>query len=311
MRGGLVRIRLLGSAAGGGLPQWNCHCSNCDGARAGRIPARTQSSVAFSADGDAWFLINASPDIRPQLESLPRGESGARAKPFEAILLSNADLDHSLGLLMVREGGPVNVYSSKEIWQTVAEALAFERILGAFSGRGTAGMSWHRLDHECIELETAGGIPTGLRLKTHMLLGDPPSYDQSQGSGAGHACALEINDERSGARVVCALDVAAPHPELMNAISTADLSIVDGTFWSPAEMIDLGFSTRTSAEMGHWPISGETGSLTTFMGTARKGQLVYSHINNTNPILDPDSPERTEVKAAGLIIGEDGMEWTL
>lgn len=282
-------------------------------ARLGEIPSRTQSSVAVSADGRHWFLINASPDIRSQLLDLQGSESHcSRQAGFEAVLLTNADLDHTLGLMIVREGGPVSVYATAEVRRTVADALGFERILGAFIGDGTPGIDWRTLDELLVELKTKHGEPAGLTVRTVMLGGGPPRYDAKSPAGPGHACAFAIEDPKTRAKFVCALDVAGPNERLLEEIAGANLTIFDGSFWSDREMIDLGFSRRTAAQMGHWAVGGKDGSLAALASIKMAGSsMAYSHINNTNPILDPASEQANAVKAAGIEVGADGMEWDI
>ena len=269
--------------------------------------------MAFSADSRHWFLINASPDIRFQLIGLHGPESVPGRQPgFEAILLSNADLDHTLGLMLVREGGPVTAYATPEIRRTVSHALCFERILAAFSGGGAPGIDWRTLDDQPQELRTKAGEPTGLTLRVIMLGGSPPRYDADSPDGPGHACAFAIEDQRSQAKFVCALDVPGPNEQLLKEVSQANLTIFDGSFWSDTEMIDLGFSKRTAAQMGHWPIGDDQGSLAALASNKLAGsRIVYSHINNTNPILDPASPEAAQLQRAGIEVGADGLEWEI
>jgi pyrroloquinoline quinone biosynthesis protein B len=295
-------VILLGSAAGGGLPQWNCNCRNCASARAGKIPSRTQSSLAFSLNGASWFFVNASPDIRQQVEMLPTQANEGRSTAFEAVLLTNADLDHTLGLMVVREGGPVSIHCTEEVWHSLTEGLGFERVLRAFNGGDTPGFKRCPLTPEPLSLAD------GLSLRTLLLGGDPPRYDTTADGGRGHASAFVIEDRSH--KLVVALDVPGPNETLLSEIDHADLTIIDGSFWSDTEMIDLGFSQRTATQMGHWPISGPGGSLQA-LSHRKKGAVVYSHINNTNPILDPNSPERKQVETAGIVVGEDGMSWEL
>lgn len=299
-------VKILGSAAGGGLPQWNCSCANCKRARAGQIPSRTQSSLAFSADGEHWFLINASPDIRLQLQMLPLAERGERASPVEGILLNNADIDHVLGLLILREGHPIPTYTSPSIGSSLSIDLHLKAIL-----KNYCGLHVFAAPTDWAYLHTSKGVPTGLRFKAFPIGGSSPRYAPAKSAGTDHALAFCV-EHLNGEKLVCALDLPALTHTLLEELANADLAILDGTFWSEGEMIQHGFSERTASQMGHLPIGGEGGSL---QGLARQSAeprtLVFSHINNTNPILDPESKERAEVLSSGAVIAEDGMEWKL
>jgi pyrroloquinoline quinone biosynthesis protein B len=254
-----------------------------------------------------WFLVNASPDIASQIESLPAWANVPRAARFDAILLSNADLDHTLGLLTVREGGPVTVYASDAVRSSIVHA--FEGLLARHYGDGRPGMNYRTLNHESLELLDAEGGPAGLFVHTILMDSAPPRYSGGGPPIKGHACAFVI-EETGGGRFVCALDVPGPTDELIREISAANLTLFDGSFWSDTEMIELGLSSRTAHEMGHWPIGGSDGSLRA-LGDFPPGKLVYSHINNTNPVLDPTSAPRQAVERTGAVVGEDGMEWKI
>lgn len=300
-----IRLRLLGTAAGGGLPQWNCACDNCRAARAGEIPSRTQSGMALSGDGRNWFLVNASPDLRAQIEKTPvlhPRDSPARNSPIAGVLLTNADLDHVLGLILLREGEPLPVLATEAVRETLTGPLGFETLLGGF-----CGLRWEKAPVEFSALRLRDGSPSGLAVRTIFLPGGPPRFDQTSTVQSGHSVAFQIRDER-GALLLLAPDVAEITPELQRALEESDAVIFDGTFWTAEELRRIDPQARTAQQMGHLPI--RDGSL----GVLRKLPArwkVFTHINNTNPILDGDSPEYAAVLAAGITVGEDGLQFEL
>jgi pyrroloquinoline quinone biosynthesis protein B len=296
-----LKVRVLGSAAGGGFPQWNCGCFNCrEGRRVGgRARPRTQESIAVSADGADWFLINASPEIRAQIEACPdlwpRAE---RHSPIAGILLTNGDLDHCLGLLSLRESHPLVLYATESVYAGFTEDNVLYRTLQRFPEQVT----WRRLDvgreQPLGELRVTA-IPAPGKLPLHLEGRRAPSPGDNVGfvicDGAGHKLAYF-----SG--------IAGPSPEVEAALRDAAIVFFDGTFWSSDELIALGLGTRRAEEMAHWPVSGPEGSLR-FLGRATKGaRRFYIHVNNTNPILLEDSAERRAVAAAGIEVAHDGME---
>lgn len=300
-----IRVRLLGTAAGGGLPQWNCACDNCLAARAGRIPTRTQSSVALSADGQSWFLVNASPDLRAQIEATPAlhpRDTSARNSPIAGVLLTNADLDHVLGLILLREGEALPVLATDAVRETLTGPLGFETLLGGF-----CGIRWEAAPAEFSLLRLRDGSPSGLAVRTIFLPGGPPRFDKTSTAQSGHSVAYQIRDER-GARLLLAPDVAEITPELQRALEESDAVIFDGTFWVADELRRLDPKARTAQQMGHLPI--RDGSLDVLRRLPARWK-VFTHINNTNPILAADSPQRAAVLAAGVLVGEDGLEFEL
>lgn len=304
MREQPIRIRLLGSAAGGGLPQWNCACANCSAARRGEIPPRTQSTIALSPDGAHWVLINASPDLRAQIESFPAlhpGAGSARNSPVRDVLLTNADLDHVLGLFLLRErAGKLRVHCTAAVRETLRGSLHLDALLA-----GYCGVEWLELPGTMSPLLIAGGAG-GLAFRAIPLPGGAPRYAANEAPAEGQSVALEFADAARGVRLLIAPDVAAITPELHAALETADAVIFDGTFWSAGELRRIDPAARTAPEMGHLPVSG--GSLDLLRGLKARHRI-YTHINNTNPIFRPGSPERAEVEKAGIIVGEDGMQF--
>jgi pyrroloquinoline quinone biosynthesis protein B len=300
-----LKIRVLGSAAGGGAPQWNCGCFNCrEGRRSGgRVRARTQESVAFSADGERWFLINASPEIRAQIEACPDlWPQAERHSPIAGILLTNGDLDHCLGLLSLRESHPLVVHATESVRAGFTEDNVLYRTLERFPGQVT----WQNL---ALGQEQALGndlhvkaIPAPGKLPLHLEGRRPPSPEDNVGF---------VVREGTRWRLAYFSGVAGPSPEVEQAVRDASVVFFDGTFWSSDELIAAGLGTRRAEEMAHWPVGGPEGSLN-FLGPATKGSWsFYIHVNNTNPILHEDSAERKAVADAGMQVAVDGMELNL
>ena len=306
-------IRVLGSAAGGGFPQWNCGCPNCVGVRSGQIAAfpRTQESVAVSADGDSWFLLNASPEIRQQLESFPPLHPRAqRDTPIQGIVLTNGDLDHCLGLLSLRESQPLALYASERVRRGFTEGNVLYRTLERFEGQ----TRWHALDlsepGQSSALRLLNGAPSGLTLRAFTVPGKAALHLDQSTAEPGDNIGVVLKDERTGGSLAYMAAAGASSPSVAAAVAEADCVFFDGTFWSSNELIALGASQRRAEDMAHWPISGPEGSLQFLAGLTRT-RRVYIHINNTNPILRENSSERAAVTAAGVEVAFDGMELSL
>ena len=304
-------IRVLGSAAGGGFPQWNCGCPNCVGVRLGtlRAVARTQESVAVSADGDSWFLLNASPEIRQQIESFPKLHPRTqRDTPIQGIVLTNGDLDHCLGLLSLRESQPLALYSTQRILSGFSEGNVLYRTLQRFEGQA----AWHLLELDAPEqsLPLLNGSASGLTLRAFAAPGKAALHLDQANTGPGDNVGLVIRDTRTGKSLAYIPAAGASSSAVVAAASTADAVFFDGTFWSSDELIALGASTRRAEDMAHWPIGGSGGSLR-FLAELGAARRVYIHINNTNPMLREDSHERATVHAAGVEVAFDGMELEL
>jgi pyrroloquinoline quinone biosynthesis protein B len=276
----LIRIRILGSAAGGGLPQWNCLCANCAAARNGEIAPQTQSSVAVSADNQRWFLVNASPDLPRQIESTPalQPQPGSlRNTPIAGVLLTNADLDHTLGLLLLRQQQtPVLVYAS----DATRSALDWlELLLHPFGGS-----TWRTASGDFNSLSN------GLAFRAIELH---------------KSNAFQLRDEVSGRAALIAPVVGELTAELRDAVNTSDVIVFDGTFWNDDELRAVRQGARSAREMNHLPISDSSLALLRHSPARRK---IYMHINNTNPILMSGSRERALVQQAGIEIACDGLE---
>jgi pyrroloquinoline quinone biosynthesis protein B len=281
-----VRVRVLGSAAGGGFPQWNCHCDTCEAARAGiRARPRMQSSLAIRGEEGPWFLVNASPDARQQLESLPDVRlDGVRAAPVAGVLLTDAEIDHTAGLLLLRESRtPVLVYGSVGVRQALAATLL--TMLERF-----CGVDWQVLED---------GVPMALRGSSVVV--------ERFGAGAPDASGLVFRDDAGGGVVAYVPGLARLDDDVRARFANSDVVLVDGTFWREDELAVLGISERRAADMGHVPLSGPGGTLAALAGLERPRKVLV-HINNTNPILLEDSAERAEVVRAGVEVAYDGLE---
>lgn len=290
-----MQLHVLGSAAGGGVPQWNCGCSNCAAAREMRLPHRTQASLAASADGKSWVLFNATTDVRRQIETdralAPRA---LRDSPILAVFLTDANIDHSAGLLDFRQAGPLRVFSTGVVRETLCASAMF----APFS---TEPRTWEAIDGR--EAAVAG-----LRIAPIRVPGLLPAYAGGQ-SVEGAATAFSIEDA-SGVKCVYAPVFSDVSDALARAADDADAAFFDGSFWSDDELIARGLGTRTAREMGHAPIDGPDGSLAA-VRTSRCARKFYTHVNNSNPLLDPSSTAFAQLRAAGISLAEDGTELTL
>ena len=290
------------------MPQWNCRCPNCLEARAGRVAALTQSSVAFSADGENWFLVNASPDLRSQIEAFPSlhpRSASLRHSPIEAVLLTNADLDHVLGLFLLREADSIHLHATRTVRETLSKGLRLDEVLAAY-----CRVTWHETTpgNDFAPLLTRSGQASGLSWRTIALAGSPPLYSREDSGEGIQSIACLIRDERTGGILLVAPDVETVTSALLSVLQEADAVLFDGTFWSDDELMRVKGSPRSALDMGHLPL--QTHSLKTLCGLPARHKILL-HINNTNPVLRPGSPERMEVEAAGVLVGSDGMEFEL
>lgn len=301
-----MRVIILGSAAGGGVPQWNCGCPNCTAARrAGG--GRTQSSVAVSADGARWILLNASPDLRTQLAAhqalWPRGSRGT---PLAAVVLTDGEIDHTLGLLLLRESAaPLPVYAPVGVTALLGDAWPLYRVLSAYSGMEPRALEEGRP----IAFTDRMGAPLGICGSATAVARRPPRY-AAPAPPRTFAVGLRLTDERTGGTLAYVPTAGAMDDSVRRVASGADLLLFDGTFWSDDELQRAGVQAPTARDMGHLPVGGPGGSLEFLPGLNAK-RTVLVHINNTNPILCESSAERARVAAAGIEVGEDAMEFEL
>jgi pyrroloquinoline quinone biosynthesis protein B len=291
-----VRVHVLGSAAGGGSPQWNCHCEVCEAARTGvRARPRTQSSLAIRGGQGPWFLVNASPDLRQQLETLDQpGVDGVRAQPIAGVLLTDAEIDHTAGLLLLRESAtPLRVYGDAGVERALSDGYPVLPMLQRY-----CGAEWQ-------PLEPGRTLPidgSSLEVESFAAGGDAPRYLDGELEAAGFV----FRDRATGGVATYVPGLARLDDSVVARFAASDLVLVDGTFWRHDELARLGISDRTAADMGHVPLSGPGGTLEVLAGLERP-RTVLIHINNTNPILLEDSPEREEVVRAGIEVAYDGL----
>ncbi|HTO42943.1 MAG TPA: pyrroloquinoline quinone biosynthesis protein PqqB [Burkholderiales bacterium] len=301
-----MQVIVLGAAAGGGFPQWNCNCRNCDGVRRGtiRTRARTQSSIAVSANGIDWVLFNASPDVLAQIKAIPvlQPARAVRDTGIRAVLLVDGQVDHTTGLLMLREGQRLQIWCTEMVREDLTTGNPLFNILGHY-----CGVNWHNLPTARGNRFSIDGIErlsfTAVPLKSKAPPYSPHREDPHEGDNIG----VRITDERSGKNLFYAPGLGEIEPHLEPFLSKADALLVDGTFWTDDEMIRLGISTKRARDIGHLPQSGPGGMISVLqpLEAARK---ILIHINNTNPILDEDSPERAQLDRAGIEVAYDGLE---
>lgn len=294
-----MHILILGAAAGGGVPQWNCGCRNCIDARAGRIAALSQSSIAVSADGARWVVLNASPDIRQQLAQSPSlHPPDLRGSPICAVLLTNGDVDHVAGLLTLREKTAFDLYATHEIHGALAANPIFGVMDQALVRRKSIGLG------QMVEIE-------GLEFDIFAVPGKVPLY-QEEGEVDTEAMGettIGLMIRHDGKTLGYVPGCAAAPADLLDRLSEADMILFDGTVWENEEMPRAGVGPKTGKRMGHMAMNGNDGSMARLGGLP--GRKVYIHINNTNPVLQPDGPERAAVEAAGWTLASDGMEFKL
>lgn len=306
-----MKVRVLGAAAGGGYPQWNCNHPNSRRARQDDPAARqrTQSSIAISADGVDWFLFNASPDLRQQINEndILQPKRDLRHSPIQGAVLTNADVDHVAGLLNLRESQPLRIYATQRVLDVLQANTIFNVLNPDFVHREAMALNVPQ------ELHKADGKIAGIRVTPFAVPGkvalwlEDASSDDNFGSVDEDTIALEVEDSATGARFFYMPACAKMTPDLANRIRGADLVFFDGTLWVDDEMIRDGVGIKTGQRMGHMSVSGEDGTIAALkdLDISRK---VFIHINTTNPILLDDSEERRIVENAGWEVSFDGMQ---
>ena len=302
-----VQVILLGTAAGGGFPQWNCWCPTCRVGRRdpARAQPRSQSSAAVSADGRRWFLLNASPDVHAQLGRLPVPEpEGMRHVLVEGIVLTDAELDHTLGVVLLREGRYLQVYATPAVQSVIEHDSSLLPVTRAFAQVRLESLALG----EAAALAYRDGCPAGLSVTAFAVPAGPPRFASQELPG--HTVGLLVRDEATGGTCAFVPGCGGLDRTLLDRLRTAEVVLFDGTFWSDDELIGLGIGERTARQMDHLPVSGPDGSLERLAALPGR-QKVYTHINNTNPMLIEDSPQRLLVQRLGLQVGADGMRFTL
>lgn len=258
----------------------------------------------MSADGEHWFLLNASPDVRDQVQLLNgHPPAGMRHVPIEGVVLTDAEIDHSLGLVLLRESRALRVYATPSVEAMLARDSKFLAVTRAFADVQVTALA----PGVATPLTLRDGSASGLAVEPFTVVADPPRF--APGAAAGHTIGLVITDNR-GHKVIYAPGAGGLDERIAALMNGADLVLFDGTFWSDDELITLGIGERTARQMDHLPVSGPGGSLER-LARIDAGTRAYVHINNTNPMLLEDSPERAAVTAAGILVGHDGMRFTL
>jgi len=309
-----MQIKILGSAAGGGFPQWNCACHNCQAVRAGTFPgkARTQAQVAVSEDGKSWFLLGASPDLRTQIEATPElhPRDGVRQSPISGVVLASADLDHVLGLLLLRELQPLRVFGAASVLKILREDNSAFGMLNRIPHQ----VEWSAMQlGDTTALTSASGEDSGLRCTPISLGTRYPAYVEparARELAPDDAVAGLIVESAAGRRLAYMSAVGRIDEKLLQVLDSVDLLLFDGTFWSEDELIRVESSGATAQQMGHIPVGGIDGSLWQ-LAQLRKPRRIFIHINNTNPMLNEAGEEHRSVRQAGWEIAEDGWQFTL
>ncbi len=323
-----MRIRILGSAAGGRFPQWNCGCANCEAVRSNTPAkrftgkARTQSQLALSADASTWFLAGASPDLAFQIENSPElhpraSRKTSRDSPIAGVVLASADLDHVLGLLLLRELQPLRVYAAASILHILREENSMFGMLNRVEPQVVWTPMWSEAKDENRDndkdarfpLLSPSGEESGLRCEIHYLSGRYPKYVRSgaENLAANEATAALFFQSASGARVAYIPAVGSLSDALLEKIRDSALLLFDGTFWSNDELQRVQGSGETAHQMGHIPIEESL----QLLKDVKVGRKMFIHLNNTNPILNEASPEHRAVRGAGWEVAEDNWQLDL
>lgn len=309
-----MRLKIIGSAAGGGFPQWNCNYRLSRAARTGMagVHSRTQSSIAASADGVGWVLFNASPDIRQQIaqtpELQPAHDAPLRSTPIRAVVLTNADVDHVAGLLSLRERQPFAIYATTQVLATLEANSIFNVLDPALVPRRILPPAKE------LMIRDADGHDTGVTVESFSVPGKIALYleegsqpDASFSSDSGDTIGVRITGAGSRGSVFYVPGCARIDATLRTRLADAACLLFDGTVYTDDEMVTAGVGQKTGARMGHLAMSGDAGSIAG-LADVKIGRRVFVHINNTNPILDENSAEHAVVKAAGWEVARDGME---
>lgn len=299
-----MQVLILGSGAGGGCPQWNCNCEVCQGIRQHTIPAspRTQSSIAVSSDGVDWILINASPDVRQQLyDNKALWPQDTRQSPIKAVLLTDAQIDHVSGLLILREGLPLGLFCTDPVHDELCQSFPLLPVLSHWNG-GFTHRAIPSQPSESFQIEQA----PWLEWRSVPLTSNAPPYSPRRNKPkTGDNIALFISDKRSGRSLLYAPGLGRITPLIKTYMEKADCLLVDGTCWQDDEMASVGSSKRARS-MGHLPLAGEGGMIET-LSALRNKRKVLIHINNTNPVLVEDSSERQYLNMHEIEVAYDGM----
>ncbi|MGW3430181.1 pyrroloquinoline quinone biosynthesis protein PqqB [Streptomyces melanosporofaciens] len=297
-----MRVRVLGTAAGGGVPQWNCACPGCSGARAHPGWRRRHASLAVQAAEGRWYLVNATPDLGEQVEDCPELQPGPepRRTPLAGVILTDAELDHTLGIARLREADAIGIVATAPVRHALLTGLHLSEVLTPY-----ARLDWRPLDSEDRPLAedsplTVGAVPVSAKRPRYAAgLDAPDDADDAW------VVALRLTDRTTGRSLLYAPALAAWPDAFQRAAESADHVIVDGTFWSDDEPLTSGFGSRTATAMGHLPIDGPDGTARRL--AALDARTLYTHLNNTNPLNDPAAPQHTVLRELGVEVAADGM----
>lgn len=305
-----MRVHVLGSAAGGGFPQWNCNCPMCDGVRRGTVDARprTQSSITVSGNGVDWLLCNASPDILTQLRAFPalQPARAVRDTAIRAVLLMDAQIDHVTGLYMLREHRqPLQIWCTEPVREDLQRGNPILPLLEHY-----CGVDWRPIPTDGSAFDIAD-VP-GLRVRALPLISNAPPYSPHRDRPvAGDNIGLTIEDGASGRRLFYAPGLGEFDPPVRAALADADCVMVDGTCWTDDEMISLGLSKKRARDMGHRAISGDEGMLAALATLPARTRKILIHINNTNPVLDESGAEFACLRENDVELAFDGMDFSV
>lgn len=299
-----MKVIVLGSSAGGGFPQWNCYCKNCDNYRKAQIKAsaRTQSSIAVQISSEEWVLINASPDVHHQIlaNHLNSSNGKVRKNPFCAIILTDSQLDHSAGLLLLREDKPLTVFATNNVFEDLNGEFPVMKLLRKYCG----------IDQKIIEGEKSFTINN----KIHIVFtaipihsNAPPYSMHRDKTQVGDNAGIVVCNKKTNKKLLYVPGIDFIDDQLLNLMNTVDILLIDGTFFHIDELIRSGVGTKLASEMGHLPLAGEKG-LIFYLNQLTKPRKILVHINNTNPILDEESPEFSELLRSNIEVARDGLE---
>lgn len=305
-----MRVRILGSAAGGAFPQWNCACPNCAALRRGSFQgkARRQAQLAISADSTSWFLLGASPDLRAQIESTPdlHPRSGVRQSPISGTVLLNADLDHVLGLLLLRELQPLCVFATTSVRRILTEGNSAFAMLERIPDQ----VKWIDIGGAPFSLVNPAGHDSRIRCRGISIGTHFPAYvseKKREELSPDEASLGLLVESDSGKHLAYMPGVPQITDALLEQLESTDVLLFDGTFWSDDELIQIQGSGQTALQMGHVPVSSSLAQL----ARCKRPRKIYIHINNTNPMLDESGGEYRQVREAGWEVAEDGWEFEL
>ncbi|WP_128377159.1 pyrroloquinoline quinone biosynthesis protein PqqB [Streptomyces cavernae] len=308
-------LQVLGTAAGGGVPQWNCACPGCSGARAHPHWRRRHASLAVQASEDRWYLVNATPDIGDQIENCPalHPGPGSRRTPIAGLILTDAELDHTLGIARLREAGAggLELLATRPVREALLTRLRLEAVIGPYTPLTWREPSLEKPEPLAIDSpgspDSADAPDCAVTISAIPVSAKRPRYAADLPGSAGDpwVVALLLTDRATGAKAVYAPALAAWPDALQSAVAEADCVIVDGTFWDDEEPRRTGISTRTATGMGHLPIDGPGGTAERL--APLRARCLYTHLNNTNPLVDPSAPQHEQLAGRGIEVAGDGM----